>query len=87
MDRFFLNPWALLFSALAGGIVLLYILKLKRVKVPVGSTMLWDKSVQDFRANAPWQKLRWNILMLLQILAVHLLRQSASPLRLEIGYR
>ena len=73
MDRLFLNPWALLFSALAGVIVLLYILKLKRVKVPIGSTLLWERSVQDFRANAPWQKLRWNILMLLQILALLLL--------------
>lgn len=73
MDRFFLNPWALALSALAGGIVLLYILKLKRVKVPVSSTLLWDRAVQDFKANAPWQKLRRNLLMILQIIALLLL--------------
>ena len=73
MDRFFLNPWALAFAALAGGIVLLYILKLKRVKVPVSSTLLWDRAVQDFKANAPWQKLRRNLLMILQIVALVLL--------------
>jgi Ca-activated chloride channel family protein len=73
VDRFFLNPWALAFAALSGVIVLLYILKLKRVKVPISSTLLWDRSVQDFKANAPWQKLRRNLLMLLQIVALLLL--------------
>lgn len=73
MERFFLNPWALALGALAGGIVLLYILRLKRSKVRVSSTLLWERSVQDTRANAPWQKLRFNWLMLLQILALLLL--------------
>ena len=70
VDRFFLNPWALALAALAGGIVLLYILKLRRVKVPVSSTLLWERSVQDFKANAPWQRLRRNLLMILQIIAI-----------------
>jgi hypothetical protein len=73
VDRFFLNPWALALAVLAGGIVLLYILKLKRVKVRVSSTLLWERSVQDFKANAPWQRLRRNLLMLLQIIALLLL--------------
>lgn len=73
VDRFFLNPWALALALLAGGIVLLYILKLKRVRVRVGSTLLWERSVHDFKANAPWQRLRRNLLMFLQILAMVLL--------------
>lgn len=73
MDRYFLNPWALALALLAGGIVLLYILKLKRIRVRVGSTLLWERSVHDFKANAPWQKLRFNLLMLLQIAALILL--------------
>jgi len=73
VERFFLNPWALAFSALAAGIVLLYILKLRRVKVQVSSTLLWDRAVQDFKANAPWQRLRRNLLMILQIIALILL--------------
>ena len=73
MDQFFLNPWALAFAGLAGGIVLLYILKLRRVKAEVSSTLLWDRAVHDFKANAPWQKLRRNILMILQIIALILL--------------
>lgn len=73
MDRFFLNPWALALSVLAGGIVLLYILKLRRVKVRISSTLLWEREVRDFKANAPWQRLRRNLLMLLQIIALVLL--------------
>lgn len=78
MDRFFLNPLALAWAALAGGIVLLYILKLKRVKVDISSTLLWEQALADFRANAPWQKLRRNLLMILQILAMILLALALS---------
>jgi len=73
VNRFFLNPLALVLGVLAGGIVLLYILKLKRVKVRVSSTMLWERAVHDFKANAPWQRLRRSLLLLLQILALLLL--------------
>ena len=73
MEQFLLNPWALALAGLSGGIILLYILKLKRTKMTIGSTLLWDRSVQDFKANAPWQRLRWNLLMLIQILALLLL--------------
>jgi Ca-activated chloride channel homolog len=73
VEQFLLNPWALALAGLSGGIILLYILKLKRTEVTISSTLLWDRSVQDFKANAPWQRLRWNILMLIQILALLLL--------------
>lgn len=73
MERFFLNPLALAWGALAGGIVLLYILKLRRVKVDISSTLLWEQALADFRANSPWQKLRRNLLMILQIIAMILL--------------
>ncbi|HES58154.1 MAG TPA: hypothetical protein ENO21_01850, partial [Firmicutes bacterium] len=73
MESYFLNPWALAFAALGGGIVLLYILRLRRTKVQFSSVLLWERSVQDFKANAPWQRLRRNLLMLLQLLALILL--------------
>src|ERR1051325_9407137 len=73
MSQFFLNPWALALAALGGGIILLYILKLRRTRLVVGSTLLWERSVRDYRANAPWQKLRPNLLMYLQLAAVLLL--------------
>lgn len=56
------------FSALAIPIFLLYMLRLRRTDMPISSTFLWQQLVRDREANAPWQKLRPNLLMLLQLL-------------------
>ncbi len=54
-------------------IILLYLLKQKHEDYTVSSLYLWQNALQDVEANAPWQRLKKNILMLLQILAVILL--------------
>jgi len=46
----------------------MYMLRLRRREVMVSSTMLWQKLLRDREANAPWQKLRRNLLLLLQLL-------------------
>ncbi len=69
----FLNPLALFLGLLGLPIVLLYMLKLRRRDVLVSSTMLWQRLMRDREANAPWQRLRRNLLMLLQLLALALL--------------
>lgn len=64
----FLTPLALLFGLLAGPIILLYMLRLRRQEMRVSSTLLWQKLLRDREANAPWQKLRRNLLLFLQLL-------------------
>jgi len=62
------NPIAFVFATVIPVIVALYLLRLKRKKKLVSSTFFWTEMVQDLQANVPFQKLRWNLLLLLQVL-------------------
>ncbi len=61
-------PFFLLLGLLAAPIILLYMLRLRRQEMLVSSSMLWQKLLRDREANSPWQKLRRNLLLILQLL-------------------
>jgi Ca-activated chloride channel family protein len=69
----FLVPAAALALAALPAIVLLYFLKARRPEVRVATLMFWRPYVADRQANAPWQRLRPSLLLLLQLLAALLL--------------
>ena len=58
---------------LAGIIVALYLLRMRRRDVRVPATFLWPERTEEIRANSLFQKLRFNWLMVLQLLIACLL--------------
>ncbi len=69
----FLAPLALALGLLAIPILILYMLKLRRKEVEVSSVLLWQLLLRDREANAPWQRLKRNLLLFLQLLLLALL--------------
>ena len=64
----FLAPAAFLFAATLPVVVVFYLLKRKRVIKLVPSTLLWQKFLAETQASAPFQRLRHNWLLLIQLL-------------------
>lgn len=60
----------LIMAAVPPLIVMLYFLKLRRQPVAVPSTYLWKRTIEDLHVNSIWQRLRKNLLLLLQLLVV-----------------
>ncbi|MCD1261539.1 BatA domain-containing protein [Paenibacillus athensensis] len=54
-------------------IVILYLLKRRYVDTPVSSHLLWRRVLREQEANRPWQRLRRQLLVWLQLLAAALL--------------
>ncbi len=79
----FLSPLALVGLVFVPVVLAMYLLKLRRDERIVPSTLLWQKLLTDVEANAPWQKLRRSLLLLLQLLLVALLAILASRPFLE----
>ena len=69
----FYNPWGLLSLLAIPLIIVMYLLKQKYKEQEISSLYLWQKVLLESKSQEPWQKLRKNLLMFLQILAVVLL--------------
>jgi uncharacterized membrane protein len=85
----FLNPTALYFLLGIPAVVILHLLKIRRRRAVVSSTLLWTDSLRDQRASAPFRRLKPTLLLLLQILVILLLALAlARPTRttLVTGY-
>src|SRR5205809_4370833 len=68
----FLASLAFVFAASIPVVILFYLLKRKRVVKLVSSTLLWQKFLAETQASAPFQKLRNNWLLILQIILLTL---------------
>ncbi len=74
----FFTPLALAGLLFIPLVVAFYLLKLRRDQAIVPSTLLWQRLVADVEANAPWQKLRRSLLLLIQLLLVIILALLAA---------
>src|SRR5215207_11040696 len=66
----FLAPAAFAFAAAVPIVIVFYLLKRKRVVHLVSSTLLWQKFLAETQASSPFQRLRHNWLLILQILVL-----------------
>ncbi len=80
----FANPAGLALLALVVPVLLVHVLRPRRTPVTVSSVLLWQRVERPVSAAQPWQRLRWSLLLLAQLLAVVLLALAvARPQRLE----
>lgn len=69
----FSNLWPLAFLIFIPVIILLYLLKQKVKDQPFSSAILWQEIYKNLEAKTPFEKLKHNILMYLQIIAMLIL--------------
>ncbi|HVY26576.1 MAG TPA: VWA domain-containing protein [Polyangiaceae bacterium] len=82
------NASGLWLLGLLGPLLLLYVLKVRRERVTVASTWLWQAAARDLLAKSPWQRLRKRWLLLLEALgllclALALARPTFSGTRID----
>lgn len=81
----FANPWWLLGLAAMVPVVVLHILRSQRSEVSVSSVLDWEDLDRPTTATRPWQRLRWSVPLLLQLLVVALVSLSLAGLSRDTG--
>ncbi|MBO4310041.1 MAG: BatA and WFA domain-containing protein [Lachnospiraceae bacterium] len=66
----FTHLWPLAFVILIPVILIMYMMKQKAKEQKVSSLYLWSEMIKNDRANTPWEKLKKNWLMILQIITL-----------------
>src|ERR1051326_4583624 len=67
-------------------VVIFYLLKVRRHDEEVSSTFLWNDLIRDLAAHEPLQRLKWNVLLLLQLIALAVLTIAlARPFNEQTG--
>lgn len=79
------NPQGLWLLGLLAPLVVLYVLRVRRQRVTVASTWLWQAAARDLLAKSPWQRLRARLLLLIEALALIALGLALSRPALSGG--
>lgn len=63
----FYSPWAFALLSFIPLVIFMYLLKQKFQEREISSTFLWEQVLKDIEVNTPWQKLKKNLLLFMQI--------------------
>src|SRR3981081_439458 len=73
-----LTPLALALGVTLPIVVVFYLLKVRRHDEEVSSTFLWNDLIRDLAAHEPLQRLKWSLLLILQLLALALITLAVA---------
>lgn len=79
------NPQGLWLLGFLAPLLVLYVLKVRRTRVTVASTWLWQAAARDMLARSPWQRLRGRVLLLLEAVALALIALALARPALSGG--
>src|SRR5947209_2053963 len=83
-----LAPLALAMGVTLPIVVVFYLLKVRRHDEEVSSTFLWNDLIRDLAAHEPLQRLRWNVLLVLQLIGLALITFAiARPFSEQLGQK
>jgi hypothetical protein len=82
----FLAPLGLILGLTLPAVIIFYLLKVRRHDEEISSTFLWNDLIRDLAAHEPLQRLKWSVLLLLQLLMLAVLTGAlARPFSEQTG--